>query len=137
MKKFLFSILTLAFLAGSALFAQDLTGNWQATLKGTKDQRLILVVTKADDKLQARLYSIDETPQPFVISSISQTGSTVKFAIEINGTAYEGKMNAAGDAITGTWTQAVNSLPLDFVRAPKENAWAIPAPPAPRKPMPA
>jgi uncharacterized protein (TIGR03435 family) len=137
MKKLMLSIVALAMLAGGALRAQDLAGNWQGTLKAGKDLRMILVVSKEDGRLQAKLYSIDETPQPFRVSSISQDGSTVKFAIELNGTTYEGKINADNNAIAGTWTQAVTSLPLDFSRATKETAWDIPAPPPPRKLMPA
>ena len=137
MKKLMLSIAALALLAAAPLWAQDLTGNWQGTLKSGKDLRMILVVSKDDGRLRARLYSIDETPQPFIVSSISQDGSTVKFAIDINGTTYEGKMSADNNAIAGTWTQAVQSLPLDFSRATKETAWEIPAPPPPRKAMPA
>ena len=55
MKKLMLSILALAALAGSALCAQDLTGNWQGTLKAAKDLRMILVVSKEDGKLQAKL----------------------------------------------------------------------------------
>ena len=137
MKKLMLPIVALAMLAGGALWGQDFTGNWQGTLKANKDLRMILVVSKEDGRLQAKLYSIDETPQPFRVSSISQDGSTVKFAIDLNGTTYEGKMNAENNAIAGTWTQAVTSLPLDFSRATKETAWEIPAPPPPRKLMPA
>ena len=137
MKKLMLSIMALAVLTGGALWAQDLTGNWQGTLKNIKDLRIILVVSKEDGRLQAKLYSIDETTQPFRVSSISQDGSTVKFAIDLNGTTYEGKMSADNNAIAGTWTQAVKSLPLDFLRATKETAWEIPAPPPPRKLMPA
>jgi uncharacterized protein (TIGR03435 family) len=127
----------LALLAGGALRAQDLTGNWQGTLRASRDLRMILVVSKEDGRLQARLYSIDETAQPFRVSSISQDGSTVKFAIDLNGTAYEGKMNAGNTTIAGTWTQGVTPTPLDFARATRETAWEIPAPPPPRKLMPA
>jgi uncharacterized protein (TIGR03435 family) len=136
MKRLLLSIVAVALLAGGALWAQDLTGNWQGTLKAGKDLRMILVVSKEDGRLQAKLYSIDETPQPFRVSSISQDGATVKFAIDLNGTTYEGKMNADNNAIAGTWTQAVTSLPLDFSRATKETAWDVPAPPPPHKLMP-
>ena len=125
----------LAVLAGGTLRAQDLTGNWQGTLKTDKDLRMILVVSKEDGRLQAKLYSIDESAQPFRISSISQDGLTVKFAIDLNGTTYEGKMNAGNSAIAGTWTQGVTPLPLDLSRATKETAWEIPAPPKPRKLM--
>ncbi|HEV2577200.1 MAG TPA: TIGR03435 family protein [Acidobacteriaceae bacterium] len=138
MKKLMLLIVALGVLMGGALRAQDFAGRWQGTLKDSKDLRLILVVSEEGGKLQGKLYSIDETPLPYTVSSISQDGSTVKFAIDLNGTAYEGKMNAAKDAIAGTWTQGVTkSLPLEFSRASKETAWEIPAPPAPRKLMPA
>ena len=137
MKKLVLLIVVLGVLMVGSLRAQDFTGNWQGTLKDHKDLRLILVVSKEGGRLQAKLYSIDETAQPYTVSSISQDGLTVKFAIDLNGTAYEGKMNAAGAVISGTWTQGVTSRPLDFSRATEETAWAIPAPPPPRKAMPA
>jgi len=137
MKTLMLWIMALGLLAGGALRAQDLTGNWQGTLKASRDLRMILVITKEDGRLQAKLYSIDETAQPFRVSSISQDGLTVKFAIDLNGTTYEGKMNAGNNMIAGTWTQGVTPLPLDFSRAAKETAWEIPAPPPPRKLMPA
>ena len=135
MRKIALWTMAAAMLVGVALRAQDLAGNWQGTLHPGKDLRMILVVSKEDGRLQARLYSIDESAQPFRVSSISQDGSTVKFAIDLNGTTYEGKMNAANTAISGTWTQAVTSLPLALSRATKETAWEIPAPPPPRKLM--
>lgn len=128
-------IMALGALVGGALSAQDFAGNWQGTLKGDKDLRLILVVSKDNAGLHGKLYSIDETAQPYTVSSISQDGSTVKFAIDLNGTAYEGKMDAGHDVIAGTWTQGVTSEPLNLARATKETAWPIPAPPAPPKPM--
>ena len=136
MKKLMLCVVALALLAAGPLRAQDLTGNWQGTLKAAKDLRMILVVTKEDGRLQAKLYSIDETAQPFRVSSVSQDGTTVKFAIDLNGTTYEGKMSAGNKMIAGTWTQGVTSTPLDFSRATKETAWEIPAPPPPRKSMP-
>ena len=135
MKKLMLSIVAFALLAAGTLRAQDLTGNWQGTLKAGKDLRIILVVSKDEAKLQAKLYSIDQTAQPFRVSSISQEGPTVKFAIDLMGTTYDGKMNAANNMIAGTWTQATTALPLDFSRATKETAWEIPTPPAPPKPM--
>jgi uncharacterized protein (TIGR03435 family) len=134
-KKLMLWIAGLAVLAGGALRAQDLIGNWQGTLKADKNLRMILVVSKENGWLQAKLYSIDETAQPFRVSSISQDGSMVKFAIDLNGTTYEGKINADNNAIAGTWTQGVTPLPLELSRATKDTAWEIPAPPPPRKAM--
>jgi len=120
---------------GGVLHAQDFAGNWQGTLKDGKDLRLILVVSKSSDGLHGKLYSVDETAQPYTVSSISQDGSTVKFAIDLNGTTYEGKMRADHTVISGTWTQGLTSRPLDLTRATKETAWEIPAPPPPPKSM--
>jgi uncharacterized protein (TIGR03435 family) len=136
-KKLVLWVVALACLGSGPLHAQDLAGNWQGTLKSAKDLRVILVVTKEDGRLQAKLYSIDETSQPFRVSSISQDGSTVKFAIDLSGTTYEGKMSANNNMIAGTWTQGVTPLPLNFSRSTKDTAWEIPAPPPPRTSMPA
>jgi uncharacterized protein (TIGR03435 family) len=128
-------IVALAVLMGGASHAQDLTGTWQGTLKADKNLRMILVVSKEDGQLQAKRYSIDESAQPFRISTISQVGSRVKFANELNGSAYEGTMNAANNTIVGKWTQGVTPLPLNLSLATKDTAWEIPSPPAPRKLM--
>jgi len=128
-------IVVLAALAGGVLRAQDFTGNWQGTLKTGKDLRLILVVAKDDGRLKAQMYSIDQTAQPFKVSSISQDGSAVKFAVDLIGGTYEGKLSADGNAIVGTWTQGATPLPLNLARATKENAWEIPVPPPPPKLM--
>jgi len=128
-------LVALAALAGGTLHAQDLTGNWQGTLKAGKDLRLILAISKDGGRLQAKFYSIDQTPEPFKVSSISQDGSTVKFAIDLIGATYEGKLSADSNAIAGTWTQGATPLPLNLARATKETAWEIPAPPPPPKLM--
>jgi len=129
-------IVALAALAGSVLRAQDLTGNWQGTLKAGKDLRVIVAVTKDDGRLQAKFYSIDQQGvPPLKVSSISQDGTAVKFAIDLVGATYDGKLNSEGNTIVGTWTQGTTPLPLDLARATKETAWEIPAPPPPPKLM--
>ena len=136
MKKLMLWIVALAALAGGALRAQDFTGTWQGTLKTPKqDLRLILVVSRDNARLQGQFYSIDQGAQPFKVSSISQDGSTVKFAIDLIGATFEGKMSADFNSISGTWTQGNTPLPLTLARATKETAWEIPAPPPPPKLM--
>jgi uncharacterized protein (TIGR03435 family) len=132
-KKLVLWMVVLAGLAGGVLRGQELAGSWQGTLKGDgdKDQRMILVVSKEDGRMQAKLYNLDQSAQPYRVSSISQDGLTVRFAIDLNGTAYEGKMNSGGNVIAGTWTQGVTPIPLDLSRATKETAWEVPAAPAP------
>jgi len=136
-KKLTLWMVALAALAGGALRAQDFTGTWQGTLKiPNKDLRVIVAVTKDDGRLKGQFYSIDQQGvPPLKVTSLSQDGATVKFAIDLIGATYEGKMSADFNSIAGTWTQGNTPLPLNLARATKETAWEIPAPPPPPKQM--
>jgi uncharacterized protein (TIGR03435 family) len=115
----------------------DISGNWQGTLQlPQRSLRIILQATKTDKGWAAKLYNIDQPSPPITVTSISTDGSTVKFTVELMGLSYEGKLGGDENSIVGTWTQA-NPIPLTFVRATKETAWEIPAPPPPAKLMPA
>ena len=115
----------------------DIAGDWQGTLQAQKSLRTILRVTKTDKGWSAKMYSIDQGAMPINVSSITLDGSTLKYAVDMVGGSYEGKLSADGNSIVGAWTQGPNPLPLTFVRATKETAWEIPAPPPPLKLMPA
>ncbi len=135
MKRWMAYIAVCLVCMGTALRAQDVTGNWQGTLKAQKDLRTILVVSKDNGKLQASMYSIDQGAQPFKASSISLDGTTFKYAIDLIGGSYEGKLSADAKTITGVWKQGPKPLDLVLTRATKETAWEIPAPPPPPKLM--
>ncbi len=112
-------IAVLAVLAASGLCAQDVTGDWQGTLKaGGAELRLVLHITKAaDGSLQATLDSIDQGARGIPAGVVTLRDSKLSFvASAING-KYEGTVNAAATAIDGTWTQG-QPLPLAFRRAP-------------------
>ena len=114
----------------------DISGDWQGTLQlPDRGLRTILRVTKADKGFAAKMYSIDQGAQPITATSISTDGTTVKYAVDVIGGSYEGKLSADGNSIVGSWTQGPNPIPLTFVRATKETAWEIPPPPAPIKRM--
>lgn len=110
---------------------------WQGTLHvPQRDLRLVAKITQADGGgLKVVTYSIDQGGQPIPASSASFQGNELKFAIQMIDGAYDGKMSADGKSITGTWTQGPNPLPLVFVRATPESAWAIPEPPPKLPPM--
>ncbi len=55
--------------------------------------------------------------------------------MEVIGGSYAVTLSADGNSIVGTWTQGRKQLPLTLVRATKETAWEIPAPPPPPKLM--
>ena len=138
MKKFMLCTMALAALGGDALLAQDLAGTWQGTLAlpNRPELRVVIKVTKADGgALRAVMYSIDQGGQPMPVNAVTLQGSTVKMSVSGIGGAYEGKLEAGGDSITGNWKQGPDPLALNLKRATAETAWAIPEPPPPPKPM--
>jgi uncharacterized protein (TIGR03435 family) len=114
----------------------DLTGDWQGTLvTPNQSLRIIARVAKADKGWSAKMYSIDQKVPPLNTSGVTFDGTTFKFSVDQIGGTYEGKLSADGSSIVGNWTQGPSPLPLTLVRATKETAWEIPAPPAPPKLM--
>jgi len=145
MKKLMLCLVALAALfATPALRAQaaapptpgDLSGNWQGTLKVGKDLRIIFNIYKGDkDGWSAKMYSIDQTPQPIPVSSVTRQGSVIKISVTGIGGSFEGKLDASGKSIAGTWTQGQQPFPLTLMRATPETAWEIPEAPKPLTPM--
>ncbi len=136
MKKLMLWMMALAALQGSALQAQNITGNWQGTLQvGPRKVRLLFKIALEDDKLKGTLYTVDQ-PSPPIATTITRDGSTVKMTIPSMAGTYEGKLSADGNSIAGTFTQGAQ-LPLNLARATPDTAWAIPeAPPPPKRMAP-
>jgi len=136
MKKLMLCVVALAAMLGGAARGQDLSGNWQGTLKVGKDLRIIFNIYKGDkDGWNAKMYSIDQTPQPIPVTSVTRQGSNVKMTIDMLSGSYEGKLSDDGKTMTGTWTQGPQPFPLVLVRATPETAWEIPTAPEPAKAM--
>lgn len=113
----------LVMLLGSCLFGQDMTGDWQGTLKAGQDLRVILHIEKQDSGvLTAMVYSIDQGPDGLTASSVALKDSILKVDFDLLRANYEGKISADGQTIAGSWTQGFK-LPLDLHRATKETAW--------------
>jgi uncharacterized protein (TIGR03435 family) len=113
----------------------DMAGNWQGTLEAEKSLRLILQISKTEKGWSAKMYSIDQGAFSMNTSSMTLDGSTFKYAVDMIGGSYQGTLSADGNSIAGTWTQGAKPLPLTLIRATKETAWEIPAPPPPPKLM--
>ncbi len=122
---------------GGALRAQDMAGNWQGTLEAPNGPlRIVLKVSKAENGgWSAVNYSIDQGGRPINTSSVTLQGGMFHFLVPAINGSYEGKLSADGNSIVGNWTQGPNPRPLTFVRATKDTAWEIPAPPPPPKMM--
>jgi hypothetical protein len=95
---------------------KDLEGSWEGPLdvKGTV-LRLILKLTNDADGAKGTLISVDQGGLEIPISTIAQTGSRVKFTVNMISGAFEGELKGA--EIAGTWTQGPLSLPLVFKRS--------------------
>jgi non-heme chloroperoxidase len=127
MKRMMLWAIAFVALLGSTLHAQDMTGDWQGTLKAGAGLRVILHIVKADNGgWKAVMYSIDQGTDGIPVSSLTFQGSDLKFSVEAIHGSYEGKLSADGNSIAGTWTQG-SPLPLDLQRATKETAWPIDA----------
>lgn len=118
-------------LVTGTLYAQDITGDWQGTLKA-KEMRMIIRISKQlDGSLEARIVRVDQNPPDWGsgnrANSVSLEGSDFKFTVNSVKVSYEGKLSTDANSITGTWTQDTSS-PLDLHRATKETAWRDPAP---------
>jgi uncharacterized protein (TIGR03435 family) len=130
MKKLALWMMALAASQGSALQAQNISGNWQGTLQaGPQKVRIVFKIALEDDKLKATLYIVDQPSPPFA-TTITRNGSTVKMTIPgLNG-IYEGKLSEDGNSIAGTLTLGAPQA-LNLARATGETAWEIPKPPPP------
>ena len=131
MKTVMRSLVVVALLS-AALMAQtqDLAGQWQGTLQAGKELRLVFMITRnaAGGGLSGTLHSIDQGGGGLA-ATVAAQGGTVRIGVAPAGITFEGKLAADGNAIDGTFMQGAGSLPLRLVRATKETAWALPAPP--------
>jgi uncharacterized protein (TIGR03435 family) len=135
MRKLICWVIALAAFMGCALYAQQLPGTWQGTLKaGERELRIVMKLSLDDDKLKAVMYSIDQGGDPITANTFTHKGSSVKFSITQIGGSYEGTLSSDGNTINGTWTQG-QPMPLNLVRATADTAWTIPEPPPPPKVM--
>src|SRR5271169_6340019 len=116
-------IIPLAALLGATLCAQDISGDWQGTLKtGAAQLRVVLHIVKDAGGWKGTLFSIDQGTDGIAASSVTLEGSNIKLTVDAIRGAYEGKVSADGASMDGTWTQGM-SFPLELKRATKETAW--------------
>jgi hypothetical protein len=77
MKRLLLCVVVLAAMFGTGARAQDLSGNWQGTLKAGKDLRVIFNFYKGDkDPWNAKMYSIDQGGQAIPVTSVTKHESS-------------------------------------------------------------
>ena len=131
-------LVALAVISVSGLFAQDLSGTWQGVVTNpdTREElRTVLKIASSDgDPIKGNFYSIDQTFLVFP-ATLTIKDSVVKLNIPGIGATYQGKLSADGSVLTGTLKGF--SIPIQWTmkRVSAEEAWAIPKPPVPTRPM--
>jgi uncharacterized protein (TIGR03435 family) len=119
-------LFVLAAFAATSMFAQDITGIWQGTLKAPqRDLRVVLKISKDQNAFRVNMYSIDQGGGSIGGSATLQAG-TVKVVIPGAGGTYEGKLDSDGVTLTGNWSQGGGSLPLELKHVNADAAWPIP-----------
>jgi uncharacterized protein (TIGR03435 family) len=133
-------VAALAIFSLSGLLAEDLAGIWQGTVKNpdTKEElRTVLKIASSDgDPIKGNFYSIDQTYLVFP-ATLTIQASVVKLSIPGIGATYQGKLSADGNTLTGTLKGFSIPITWTMKRISADEAWAIPKPPEPVRPMPA
>ncbi len=108
----------------SVLFAQDMAGDWQGTLKTPSAEiRVVLKIEKgAGSTWKVTEFTPDEGSNGVVADSVSLEGSELKLTFARIRGSYQGKISDDGTSIAGEWVQG-GSLPLNLTRATEESSW--------------
>jgi len=125
-------ITVLSVLVTGTLYAQDITGDWQGTLKTPTEERLIVRIKKElDGSLQVRIVLVDRGARDWgagaPANTVSLDGSDFRFRVDALKGTFEGELSADRNSIRGTWSQG-SALPLDLHRATTATAWPDSAP---------
>ena len=123
-------LLALLAFGGSALFAQDISGDWQGAIKtsGRETGRyryLLHIVKERSGAWSGTVRTIDQRIDwggLRYISSLSLTDAELKFMVEQPDGSFEGKVSPDLSSIAGTWKQG-QAQQLELVRPTKETAW--------------
>jgi len=123
--------------AAQASAGSGLAGTWKGEL-GTGPEKLHIVLTITSDAAGHFSGSLNSVDQGATIpmENLTFQDNTIHFEIKPVGGLYDGKLNAAGNEITGTWVQSgTPAQPLNFTRPTDDtSAKDKSAPPAPEGP---
>ncbi|MGD2133714.1 MAG: hypothetical protein PVI23_13045, partial [Maricaulaceae bacterium] len=115
---------------------EGIDGRWEGTLdvQGV-ELRLVFRVYTNEYGTYALMDSPDQLTTGIPVSAVSRDGDAVSFAIAALAGGYEGTLGETGEAMSGTWSQAGMSFPLDLTRSAIE-AVAPNRPQTPQEPFP-
>ena len=112
----------------------DIDGDWLGTLDtGMGKLRLVLHILNTDQGLTATMDSVDQGANRLPVTTMTRTGSSLKFEMKTIGGSYDGSISQNSLAFDGTWTQGGKSFPLTFKRV--KNASELGPRPRPQNPV--
>jgi pimeloyl-ACP methyl ester carboxylesterase len=115
-----FQLILVASLSSAQTPASPVAGSWEGAIDaGAVKLRIGAVITvKPDGVLSATMDSPDQGAFDLPLSNVTFADGVLKFALVRANGAFEGRLNAAGTEIAGTWTQGM-ALPLVLKRVEK------------------
>jgi hypothetical protein len=128
MRRCVLQLGAMAMLFAGVLNAQNLVANWQGTFNaGGENQRIVLQIAKGDGgEWAATACFIDFLHDPAKVDSLDVHGSSLQFKVNGGKGAFDGKIGADGNSISGAWTWNQQTAPLELRRATSETAWSTP-----------
>jgi hypothetical protein len=110
------SIVLLFAMITCQLFAQNITGDWNGSLKVQGIQlRLVFHITKTDAGFSGTMDSPDQGAFGIPVSSVSFVNPSFKVEMTNLKAEYQGTLDT-GDSIVGTFKQAGMSFPMNLTR---------------------
>jgi hypothetical protein len=128
-----------ALLVATAAFAQTpaspVAGPWEGALAvGAVKLRIGVAITaQPDGSLSATMDSPDQGAYGMALNDVAFADGVLKFALRRANGSFEGRLNAAGTEIAGTWTQG---MPLPLVLKKVEKLTRPSRPQEPKPPFP-
>jgi hypothetical protein len=115
----------------------NIDGDWLGTLDTSMGRlRLALHIANTDQGLAATVDSLDQNANGIPMTSITRSGTSLKFEMKAIGGSYEGTISTDLGGFTGTWTQLGKSFPLAFKRVKSAADLELRRPQNPVKPYP-
>lgn len=103
----------------SPAVAKEFTGTWEGAIDaGGQTLRLTLKLSNGADGAQGVMVSVDQGGVEIPVTTIDQKGPKLNLKVRAVGGEYDGSIDKEGSRLTGMWTQAGNTLALEFKKKP-------------------
>ena len=129
---FVFSFIVVASLSFAQTPASPVAGSWEGAINaGALRLRIGVTITvQPDGALSATMDSPDQGAYGLPLNDVTFAEGVLRFTLKRANGAFEGKLNAEGTGIEGTWTQGI-AMPLVLKKVDKLSKPVRPQEPKP------